>query len=202
MSTRGYSERERAERYGTQQQESLSGLWIAVCRNIIADDKVFIDKDFQDDDDLIAWHFTPNGTLFIEANIEQDIDIVYSYCIENAKLHIVPEYGGNFGFSGVYDFSICNGEAIITRLSNTLNHLWSGSPATVPVEQYRLIRYRGADLDYVSLKESNYRHAIDNGAIPIDREWVERRLLEDEKRYLERLCAERGNYIDETDDED
>lgn len=184
---------------GMHAEDTFRGLWIVICRLVVCDDKLFIDKDILEDADLTAWHFTPHGTLFIENCGDQGI--VYSYDVVEGMLQITPEGGGDFGYSGTYDYYIRNGEATLSRKSATPNCLWSGKRESTEEERIILVRYQGKDCDYGEMKKLRYKEAIAKGATPIDIEWEEQRIYEEEKRFMESLCYEKGNSIDVLDDE-
>lgn len=183
-----------------QAEERLTGLWITLCKFFIYNNKLLIDKEELEDSGLTAWHFTTDGTLFIEDN--DNLGIVYSYAVEKDILQITPEGGGKFGYSGSYNYHICNGEATLSRQSATPYYLWSGNQQSRETERFILMRYRGKDCNYWKMKDLHYQKAISEGAIPIEMELKEKYLLEDERRFLERLCIDIGVYIEELEEDD
>lgn len=176
----------------------LLGIWIVTCRYLILDEILYLDRDFYEDPDLYVWDFSPSGGLFIQDNEQEEI--VYLWNFDNGLLHIEPEYGGRFGKAGDYIMQIVSDEALLSRIEPVR----PGSRFNKETECYRFVRYRGSDISYRELKELHYREARDAGGKEFFIDWEKQRLYEEERKYFERMCEERGWDImfDEEEDDD
>lgn len=174
-------------------------MWVVVGRYFVHRGTLIANSDFLDEYELNFWKFTPAGILLCDEGWFTPMQ--YTYRVRSGKLYIESDAGEGYGISGRYETAIQDDRAALSRFVRLCGENGRKPRPFTEVERFKLIRFQGKGFNYRAEKHREYLRATEEGAVTITEEWVEERLQEEERKLFERLYAERGIDIDDTEQE-